>query len=153
MIYWVLAWRTFHRLRQHDCLGLASEAAFNAVLSLVPGFICLIAITSTLGLSDTTVTFVISRLVGLLPNGSQPVVDVVVRAAVENPAPGLLTGRLVPERRSELERRPLRILSAGCSSGEEAYSIVISLQNAGFELTGPAWEVDVGPSRGGTIAT
>jgi len=54
----------------------------------------------------------------------------------------LLTGRLVPERRSELERRPLRILSAGCSSGEEAYSIVISLQNAGFELSGPAWEVD-----------
>jgi chemotaxis protein methyltransferase CheR len=54
----------------------------------------------------------------------------------------LLTGRLVPERRAELEGRPLRVLSAGCSSGEEAYSIVIALQNAGFELTGPAWEVD-----------
>ena len=54
----------------------------------------------------------------------------------------LLAGRLVPERRSTLEGRPLRILSAGCSSGEEAYSIVISLQNAGLELTGPSWEVD-----------
>jgi chemotaxis protein methyltransferase CheR len=54
----------------------------------------------------------------------------------------LLTGRLVPERRASLEGRALRILSAGCSSGEEAYSIVISLQNAGCELSGPAWEVD-----------
>lgn len=54
----------------------------------------------------------------------------------------LLAGRLVPERRPTLEGRPLRILSAGCSSGEEAYSIVISLQNAGLELSGPAWEVD-----------
>ena len=62
----------------------------------------------------------------------------------------LLTGRLVPELRPGLEGRPLRILSAGCSSGEEAYSIVISLQNAGCEISGPAWEVegcDLNPER------
>jgi chemotaxis protein methyltransferase CheR len=51
----------------------------------------------------------------------------------------LLTGAVLPELAPRLKRRPLRVLSAGCSSGDEAYSIVISLQEAGFEHT---WDVD-----------
>lgn len=54
----------------------------------------------------------------------------------------LLVRRVVPERRVALQDRPLRLLSAGCSSGEEAYSIVITLQNAGLELAGVRWEID-----------
>jgi chemotaxis methyl-accepting protein methylase len=38
--------------------------------------------------------------------------------------------------------RSLRILCAGCSSGEEAYSIVMSLQATGLERAGRSWEVD-----------
>jgi chemotaxis protein methyltransferase CheR len=53
-----------------------------------------------------------------------------------------LVRRIVPELRPALRTRPLRILSAACSSGEEAYSIVITLQNAGFELAGVRWEID-----------
>ncbi len=45
---------------------------------------------------------------------------------------------------TQLSSRPLRILSAGCSSGEEVYTIVITLQNAGLELQGKKWEVDGG---------
>jgi chemotaxis protein methyltransferase CheR len=37
---------------------------------------------------------------------------------------------------------PLRVLSAGCSSGEEVYSIVIWLQQAGLELGRRTWQVD-----------
>jgi chemotaxis protein methyltransferase CheR len=54
----------------------------------------------------------------------------------------ILVRHIIPERREALRGRPLRILSAGCSSGEEAYSIVIALQNAGLELAGIQWEVD-----------
>ena len=54
----------------------------------------------------------------------------------------ILVRHVVPERREALRGRPLRLLSAGCSSGEEAYSIVIALQNAGLELAGIRWEVD-----------
>ncbi len=54
----------------------------------------------------------------------------------------LLVQRVVPDLRPALRQRPLRILSAACSSGEEAYSIVIALQNAGLELAGVQWEVD-----------
>ncbi|HEX6105489.1 MAG TPA: protein-glutamate O-methyltransferase CheR [Gemmatimonadales bacterium] len=54
----------------------------------------------------------------------------------------ILTRHVVPERRAALRQRPLRLLSAGCSSGEEAYSIVIALQNAGLELAGIRWEID-----------
>lgn len=95
MTYWLLLSRTFHRVLRHDCLGLASQAAFGAVMSLVPAFICLIAVTSTFGLSDSTITLVVARLAGLLPAGSQPAVDAIVRAAVEHPAPGLLTTSLL----------------------------------------------------------
>lgn len=54
----------------------------------------------------------------------------------------ILVRHIVPERREALRQRPLRVLSAGCSSGEEAYSIVIALQNGGLELAGVRWEVD-----------
>lgn len=54
----------------------------------------------------------------------------------------IITAHLVPALATELGRRPLRILSAGCSSGEEPYSLVIALQNAGLELRGYSWEID-----------
>ena len=54
----------------------------------------------------------------------------------------ILVRHVVPERRDALRQRPLRLLSAGCSSGEEAYSMVIALQNAGLELGGIRWEID-----------
>lgn len=38
--------------------------------------------------------------------------------------------------------RPLRILSAGCSSGEEPYSLAVRLVDAGLELSGLRWEID-----------
>lgn len=41
-----------------------------------------------------------------------------------------------------LRTRPLRILSAGCSSGEEPYSLAIALHDAGLELRGISWEID-----------
>ena len=34
------------------------------------------------------------------------------------------------------------MLSAGCSSGEEPYSLAIALHNAGLALAGRAWEID-----------
>jgi len=54
----------------------------------------------------------------------------------------ILVRHVIPERRQALKSRPFRVLSAGCSSGEEAYSAVIAFQNAGLELTGVRWEVD-----------
>ena len=41
-----------------------------------------------------------------------------------------------------LRTRPLRVLSAGCSSGEEPYSLAIALYEAGLELRGISWEID-----------
>ena len=54
----------------------------------------------------------------------------------------LLVRHVIPERRACLRGRPLRILSAGCSSGEEPYSLSIALNNAGLPLHGIAWEID-----------
>ena len=54
----------------------------------------------------------------------------------------LLINQVIPERRSALRSRPLRLLSAGCSSGEEPYSIAIALHNAGLPLAGISWEID-----------
>lgn len=54
----------------------------------------------------------------------------------------IVVRRIVPDLRPALRTRPLRILSAACSSGEEAYSIVIALQNGGLELAGVRWEID-----------
>jgi chemotaxis protein methyltransferase CheR len=49
---------------------------------------------------------------------------------------------VLPPLRPSLKGRPLKILCAGCSSGEEAYSLVIALQNASFETAGVTWEID-----------
>ena len=50
---------------------------------------------------------------------------------------------VLPAMQDELRERPLRILSAGCSSGEEPYSLVMSLQASGLDALLPhGWEVD-----------
>ncbi|HEX3236201.1 MAG TPA: protein-glutamate O-methyltransferase CheR [Gemmatimonadales bacterium] len=54
----------------------------------------------------------------------------------------LLIKHVLPERRDALRARPLRILSAGCSSGEEPYSLGMTLHDAGLPLTGISWEID-----------
>jgi chemotaxis protein methyltransferase CheR len=54
----------------------------------------------------------------------------------------LLVSHVIPERRAALRGRPLRVLSAGCSSGEEPYSLSIALHNAGIALAGVSWEID-----------
>ena len=54
----------------------------------------------------------------------------------------LLVSHVVPERRAALRGRPFRVLSAGCSSGEEPYSLSIALHNAGLALAGVTWEID-----------
>jgi chemotaxis protein methyltransferase CheR len=54
----------------------------------------------------------------------------------------LLIKHVLPERRTALRTRPLRILSAGCSSGEEPYSLAITLHDAGLPLSGVPWEID-----------
>ena len=41
-----------------------------------------------------------------------------------------------------LKERSLKVLCAGCSSGDEAYSLVIALQNAGLETAGITWEIE-----------
>ncbi|HEX6668674.1 MAG TPA: protein-glutamate O-methyltransferase CheR [Gemmatimonadales bacterium] len=53
----------------------------------------------------------------------------------------ILVGHVLPERRAAAPGRPLRILSAGCSSGEEPYSVGMALQGAGH-LPGRVWELD-----------
>jgi chemotaxis protein methyltransferase CheR len=54
----------------------------------------------------------------------------------------LLIKHVLPERREALRTRPVRILSAGCSSGEEPYSLGMTLHDAGLPLTGINWEID-----------
>src|SRR3982750_4851852 len=54
----------------------------------------------------------------------------------------ILIRHVLPPLRPELKQRPLKILCAGCSSGEWRYSLVIALQNAGLETAGIAWEID-----------
>jgi chemotaxis protein methyltransferase CheR len=54
----------------------------------------------------------------------------------------ILIRHVLPPLRPSLKERPLKILCAGCSSGDEAYSLVIALQNAGFEKAGITWEID-----------
>jgi chemotaxis protein methyltransferase CheR len=62
----------------------------------------------------------------------------------------ILIRHVLPPLKPSLRGRPLKILCAGCSSGEEAYSLVIALQNAGLEMAGITWEIDahdVNPDR------
>jgi chemotaxis protein methyltransferase CheR len=54
----------------------------------------------------------------------------------------ILIRHVLPPLRAGLKERPLKILCAGCSSGEEAYSLVIALQNSGLEMAGVTWEID-----------
>jgi chemotaxis protein methyltransferase CheR len=54
----------------------------------------------------------------------------------------ILIRHVLPPLRPGLRERPLKILCAGCSSGDEAYSLVIALQNASIETAGVTWEID-----------
>jgi chemotaxis protein methyltransferase CheR len=54
----------------------------------------------------------------------------------------VLIDHVLPERRALAPLRPLRLLSAGCSSGEEPYSLAIALHNAGRPSAGKSWEID-----------
>jgi chemotaxis protein methyltransferase CheR len=54
----------------------------------------------------------------------------------------ILVRHVLPPLRESLRDRPLKVLCAGCSSGDEAYSLVITLQNAGLETAGITWEID-----------
>jgi chemotaxis protein methyltransferase CheR len=62
----------------------------------------------------------------------------------------ILIRHVLPPLKPSLRERPLKILCAGCSSGEEAYSLVIAFQNAGLGIAGITWEIDahdVNPER------
>ncbi|HXG44589.1 MAG TPA: protein-glutamate O-methyltransferase CheR [Gemmatimonadales bacterium] len=62
----------------------------------------------------------------------------------------LVAREVVPALGAALASRPLRALSAGCSSGEEPYSLAIRLFEAGVELQGVRWDIqgcDVNPAR------
>jgi chemotaxis protein methyltransferase CheR len=54
----------------------------------------------------------------------------------------ILIDHVLPERRAAAPSRPLQVLSAGCSSGEEPYSLAIALYNAGLPHAGKTWEID-----------
>jgi chemotaxis protein methyltransferase CheR len=54
----------------------------------------------------------------------------------------ILIRHVLPRLKPSLKERPFKILCAGCSSGEEAYSMVIAFHNAGMELAGITWEID-----------
>lgn len=54
----------------------------------------------------------------------------------------IVVRHVVPELVPALRSRPLRVLSAGCSSGEEPYTLAIALHDSGLELRGIRWEVD-----------
>ncbi len=53
--------------------------------------------------------------------------------------PGLIAERLAKGDKN----RTIRIWSAGCSSGEEAYSIALTLEDMGFYRACPGWTIDI----------
>jgi chemotaxis protein methyltransferase CheR len=54
----------------------------------------------------------------------------------------LLADTVVPWVRENVKDRPMRILSAGCSSGQEAYSLAMSLHQPGVMLPARGFEID-----------
>ena len=54
----------------------------------------------------------------------------------------ILKEHLAPRHHARSPRDPLRVLSAGCSAGQEAYSIAITLHEAGNVLGTAGWKVD-----------
>jgi membrane protein len=90
-----LAWQIGLRVVDHDCLGLAAEGAFRFLLSFGPALIFTVAMTSLVGLDDESIEFVTGALNPILPEGSSLFVEASVRAALENPATGLLTTSLL----------------------------------------------------------
>ena len=54
----------------------------------------------------------------------------------------IVVRHVVPELVPALRSRPLRVLSAGYSSGEEPYTLAIALHDSGLELRGIRWEID-----------
>lgn len=54
----------------------------------------------------------------------------------------IILKHVIPPLMPALRARPLRVLSAGCSSGEEPYSLVVNLVDGGLELQGCTWEID-----------
>ena len=90
-----LAWQIGLRVIDHDCLGLAAEGAFRFLLSFGPALIFTVAMTSLVGLDDESIEFVTGALTPILPEGSSLFVEASVRAALENPATGLLTTSLL----------------------------------------------------------
>ncbi len=54
----------------------------------------------------------------------------------------ILQEHIAPRHHARSPRDPLRVLSAGCAAGQEAYSIAITLHKAESSLGATAWKVD-----------
>jgi membrane protein len=90
-----LPYRVAVRFVKHDGLGIAAEGAFRFLLSFVPSWIFLIALTTVAGVSEQAVNYVVSSLSAVLPRGSQEFLGETIGAALSNPMPGLLTTSLI----------------------------------------------------------
>ena len=53
-----------------------------------------------------------------------------------------IVDQIIPGIAAERPGRPIKLLSAACSSGEEAYSLAVKLTDAGIELSGVQWSID-----------
>lgn len=63
-----------------------------------------------------------------------------------------IVNKVVPELAPERRGTPIRVLSAGCSSGEEPYSLAVRMADTGFELSGIRWEIDACDLHPGRLA-